>query len=140
MTADLAEAGPAARTLGGARHGRAAVTRILRGEVPVIALIDGEHAEATTSFLGHVMFTTQYANGAHPRTAADFLLTDDRGSDLARRFLTDGTVEVCCDYCGQLMAWAMAAGVASQLQAIHGTDRAADQWDALGYAMTGPPF
>lgn len=124
----------------GAGHGRASVTAIL-AEAPFRpGPIGAEHALAACNFLANVMFTAQIANGLHPRSAADFAAGEDRGSVLARAFLAEATVEVCCDYCGGLMATAMAAAAAGQMKAIHGR-LAADQWAALTFALIGnPPF
>ena len=131
---------PAGRMLEAARHGCRAVTEVLTG---VRALPgtrpDTEQAMAAANFLGYAMFTVQIANGLHPRSAADFVPGEDRGAELARQFINAGTVEVCCDYCGYLMADSLAQAAASQMRAIHG-DQAAGQWEALCYALTGPPF
>jgi len=123
-----------ARMLDGARAGRAAVTAGLTGEP--YPLLGEDQAMITANFLGYVMFTVQIANGLHPRTCDDFVPGTDRGGELARGFLTSGTVEVCCDYCGQLMAEALAGAAAAQMRAIHGP-QARDQWDALMYALAG---
>lgn len=124
------------RMLDGARAGAGAVTARLGGE-PCPPL-DSEQAMAAANFLGYTMFTVQIANGLHPRTCDDFVAGEDRGSELARGFLTSGTIEICCDYCGYLMAAGMAAAAAAQMRAIHGP-QAAEQWQALMYALTGPP-
>lgn len=132
------EADAVARMLDGARTARTAVSKML-GPDYGFELVQAPHAEAVTSFLGYLMFTAQLANGIHPRSAVDFVPGEDRGSELARGFLTAGTVEVCCDYCAQLMATAMAAAAASQMQAIHGHDHAPAQWDNLTGALNGQP-
>jgi hypothetical protein len=123
--------------LDGARLGRAAVLAVLSGEP--VPLLDGEHAMTAANFLGYVMFTVQIANGLHPRASTDFLPGQDRGSALGRAFLASGTVEVCCDYCGQLMTEALAGAAATQMRAMHGP-QAGEQWAALAYALTGPPL
>lgn len=135
----VTEHGPVsrARLLDGARLGRAAVTAVLTGE-PFGPFLDEEHAVAMANFLGNVMFTVQIANGLHPRTATDHLPGEGRGADLARGFLASAVVEVCCDYCGQLMTEALAGAAAAQIRAIHGA-QAREQWEALMYALTGPP-
>ena len=131
---------PAARMLEAARHGCRAVTEVLSG-VPVLpgARPDAEQALAAANFLGYAMFTVQIANGLHPRSATDFVPGEDRGGELARQFIEAGTVEICCDYCGHLMADALAQAAAAQMRAIHG-EAAHPQWESLCYALTGPPF
>src|SRR5580704_5580188 len=128
----------------GARHGRAAVAGLLTGPVP--GTVPGpapqpaaDEAMAAANFLANVMFTVQIANGLHPRSSVDFVLGEDRGGELARGFVTAGTVEICCDYCAALMTGSLAAAAAYQMKALHG-DGAAPQWEALSYALTGPPF
>jgi hypothetical protein len=125
----------------GARRGRVAVTAVLGGTVPAdqVLAAGADEAMAAANFLANVMFTVQIANGLHPRSSVDFVIGEDRGGELARGFLTAGTVEICCDYCAALMAASLAAAAAYQMKAMHG-DGAAPQWEALAYALTGPTF
>lgn len=120
----------------GARHGRLAVASVLGGAVP--SLVPGaDQALAAANFLANVMFTVQIACGLHPRSSVDFVPDDDRGGELARGFLTAGTVEICCDYCAGLMTGSMAAAAARQMTAVHGEQAATTAWEALSAALTG---
>ena len=120
----------------GARSGQLAVASVLAGTTP--GLIPGaDQAMAAANFLANVMFTVQIANGLHPRAAVDFVPDESRGGELARGFITAGTVEICCDYCGGLMAGSLAAAAARQMNAVH-ADQAARQWEALAAAITVP--
>lgn len=123
----------------GAAHGRRGVSRLLHGEVAELPG-DADRSTAAANFLAYVMYTVQLANGLHPQSSVDFVPGDDRGSELAREFLTAGTVEVCCDYCGQLMTAAMARAAAAQMIAVHGDSAANAHWEALSLALSGPPF
>lgn len=125
--------------LDSARHGAGAVALALDGQAGKTLPLDGDQAVQAANFLAYTMYTVQIANGLHPKSSVDFLQDGDRGSELARGFLAAGTVEVCCDYCGQLMAAALSGAAAAQMTAIHG-DQAAGQWQNLTYALAGPPF
>ena len=130
------------RLMDAAMQGHAAVGSALNGS-PVPASDSADQAMTVANFLAYVMFTMQLANGLHPRSAVDFILDETRGGVLARQFLTEGTIEICCDYCGELLAASMAAAVSHQMRAVH-VSRAPQQWDALMIALTGigaePPF
>jgi hypothetical protein len=120
----------------GARSGQLAVASVLAGATP--GLVPGaDQAMASANFLANVMFTVQIANGLHPRSSVDFVPGEDRGDELARGFITAGTIEICCDYCAGLMAGSLAAAAGRQMTAVHG-DQAGPQWQALAIAMTGP--
>lgn len=126
------------RLLDGARLGRAAVTAELTGE-PYHPPADYDLIMSAANFLGYTMFAVQIANGLHPRTGTDFVSGDGRGAALARSFLASGTVEICCDYCGELMTQALTGAAAAQMRTLHG-DQAPSQWESLMFALTGPPF
>ena len=133
------QAAPTAQLMEAARQGSRAVSEAMTGVPKLHGRPDGEQAIGVANFLGNVMFVTQIANGLHPRSAADFVTGEDRGAELARGFLTAGTLEICCDYCGYLMTAALAHAAAAQMRKIHG-DGAHPQWESLCYALTGPPF
>ena len=118
----------------GAQTGGRAVMTVLAGQRPDLRA-GKDHARAAASFISYVMYTVQMANGLHPSSAIDFLPGDGRGEDLARGVLTTGTADICCDYCGQLMAEAITGAAASQMHAVHGP-AAAEQWDMLMHALT----
>ena len=130
------------RLIDAATQGRVAVGSALNGS-PVPASASADQALTVANFLAYVMFTVQLANGLHPRSAVDFILDETRGGALACQFLTEGTIEICCDYCGELLAASMAAAASHQMRAVH-VSQAAEQWDALMVALTGvvprPPF
>jgi len=124
----------------GARRGRAAVAGALGAGIPGFVVPgDADESMAAAGFVAHLMFTVQLANGMHPRSCTDFVLDETRGGDLARGFLTAGTVEICCDYCAGLMVASLTMAASQQMRALHG-DQAAYQWEALWLALTGPPF
>lgn len=130
----MTEGPPVTRAMvSGARRGSDMVGLMLDGAAPP-PVTDHEQAMAAANFLGYLMFTVQLANGLHPRSSVDFAIGDDRGSELARGFLTAGTVEICCDYCGQLMTEALAGAAAAQMRAVHGLAAAA-QWRNLTLAL-----
>jgi hypothetical protein len=113
-----------------------AVTRILQGEPPAIPDGPGEdRAENGVVFLGQLLFAVRLANGINPR--ADTLPGTGRGTELARQFLANGQVEVCCSHCGSLMLHSVAQVMAALMERLH--DRAAiSHWQALAAAVGLP--
>jgi hypothetical protein len=93
--------------------------------------------ESASVFLGQLMFALNLANGRDPRNQ-ELVDGETRGQKLARAFLSNATVEVCCDYCGGLMVQAIANGVATMMRQIHGTD-AENAWEAFTRAIVPRP-
>lgn len=124
----------------GAADACTAVARILAGK-PVLPPGPGAgeiRAENGVVFLGQLLFAVRVANGISPR--ADALAGDGRGDELARRFLAEGSVEVCCGHCGMLMLNSVAQVMAALMEGMHG-DAAVSHWlamtTAIGISLTG---
>lgn len=126
-------------TPAGARYGSGLVTAILAGEAVPDPEETGAMAPTAATFLAHVLFLTRIAAGDDPHQSAALLAGNDRGTELARRFLGAGTVQVCCDYCEGMMTGALARAAAVQMIGLHGEAIAVAAWAQLERAILPPP-
>lgn len=120
----------------GSRTGAKEVELILSGgpfREPPAAYDAHGIPEAASVFLAQLLFMLNLANGKDPRNP-ELLTGDSRGQELARQYIANPTVEVCCDFCGGLMVQAIANAVASMMKMMHGTDAAA-AWEAFTGAI-----
>lgn len=135
-------AGPPPYLAPGARYAAGLVAAVLEHAEQLPPPPPSEVIMAGCTWLGQLMFAVQLGGGADPRAARELLIGGDRGADLARQFLSAGSVEVCCEYCGALMAASLAGAAGQQLAALHGPAEAPRAWQALtAVILPGePPF